>query len=415
MRYSLYLLLVLAFNILPVSTKKLSKSIDTILDQYPHIHVGCQISSLEKDKRIIYSRNADHLFIPASNTKIFTAILALEYLGADYLFDTDIYIDGYISKQILHGNIYIKASGNPSLTNKSLEQLIKMLCKKIGIHKITGNCYIDSTLFDSEVYPPGSFLDNIGYSWNSPIHALIIDHKPAILSKDFTYNSLSKADEYIFIDNVVVKLFEKYKIVFNGIVENKTVPDDAQIILQHQSPPLSKLLTTMLKESDNLYADCIFKKIASCNHLTPATWTNASNVLYNFLEDILQVSSRECVIKDGSGRSRYNLISPQHIVKLLTFAYKQPYYAIFLDNFPINGIDGTLKERLIEIYPCIKAKTGTLSGVSTFSGYIEFPTETIAFSILINGYVSENIMNPPYKKEIEDAICAQIVKFYSTC
>jgi D-alanyl-D-alanine carboxypeptidase/D-alanyl-D-alanine-endopeptidase (penicillin-binding protein 4) len=390
------------------TVKQLTHHIDAIIAQHPEMHIGCKIISL-KNNKVIYSHNAQQLFTPASNTKVFTALFALEHLGPDFVFSTDVYSDGNIRNNTLHGNLYLKTSGNPSFTTKNLEKLISYL-RQIGIKKITGNFYIDTTAFDAEWYPPGSMMDNIGYAWNTPICSFIVDHKPCIFP-DTHFNKKNKpSEEFMYANTIINALLKKHHINFKGSISSKEVPPTAQKILQHTSPPLSQLLTKMLKESDNLYADCFFKQVSYHINNSSGTWKKSHSILKEFLMETLDISPQEISILDGSGRCRYNLISPQHVVKLLQWGYQQPYFPEFFDSLPINGVDGSLKNRASAFPGCVHAKTGTLNGVSALSGYIDVSQDTLAFCIFINGFTTDNIANPACKRNIEDAICEKIAE-----
>src|SRR5207245_1739796 len=106
---------------------------------------------------------------------------------------------------------------------------------------------------------------------------------------------------------------------------------------------------------------------------------------------------------DGSGMSRYNLVSPHHLVSLLRWVFdysateksatenkKDSLYTTLLKNLPVAGIDGTLKYRMKDklVRTRVRAKTGYLGGIITVSGYIATPDhDVLAFAVMINGFV----------------------------
>lgn len=349
-------------------------------------------------------------FVPASNTKLFTAVAALEYLGPDYRFETFLETDGIIKGNALQGSLYLKASGDPSLTKSDIEQLLAVL-RSYHVTEITGDIWIDLAEFDNDLFPAGSFIDNIGHAWNAPVTLLSIDGKAACVDLP-RGGSLVSDDKFLasVVDaNVLVReIFEAIGIRVHGLVKALYVCNgisaDCKILAVHQSEPLSQLIKVMMKDSNNLYADCIFKKMASACSGSQGSWKQGYTMLKALIERI-GIDPKELVIMDGAGRSRYNLVSPSHIITLLQWAYKQPYFFYLLESLSIAGTDGTLKDRMKELGPCIRGKTGTLSGVSALCGYAILPDDIIVFSILVNGFVSGSMYAPLCKAEVEDAFC----------
>ncbi len=384
----------------------IAKQIKKIIDTNPHLHIGCEIYSL-KNRHIVYAHHERHLFAPASNITLFLAILALGVLGQDYRFETLLVTDGTVDKNVIDGNLYIKGSGDPSLKSADIERLFKSLSHD-GITTITGDLCIDQEDFDHECFAPGSLLDNIGAPWNSPVSSLMIDRKPCGLCMMPTIPFMENDSLHdMFFDggNFFESVLQKYGIELRGKVSCLRSPEKYSTINTHYSESISLLVSHMLKESDNLYADCLFKKIGTHCYGFPGTWAKGVDAMMDFLPSLRDKTMGDLIINDGSGRSRYNLISPHHIISLLTWAYEQPYFFLFHDSLACAGIDGTLKNRMENLALHVKAKTGSLAGISSLSGYVETEQDMFAFSILINGYVSESIYNPPCKTEIEDAIC----------
>lgn len=128
---------------------------------FSHAHWGVKIESLESGK-VLYERNADRLFMPASNQKIPTAAAALLNLGPNYKFETKLYYTGEIKDSVLHGDLIIQGSGDPTFYTRFFDdprspfyEWIDFLKTK-GIHKINGNIIGDDNLWDDEY---------LGYGW----------------------------------------------------------------------------------------------------------------------------------------------------------------------------------------------------------------------------------------------------------
>ena len=133
---------------------------------------GVFIKSL-KTGEVIYKRNADKLFIPASNMKLFTSAAALILLGPDYSYQTNILANGEIKNGILNGDLIIQGSGDPTISNrfysgeptKLFEEWADTL-SSYGIKEITGNIYGDDSIFDNMGYGKG-WLSDYEWSWFS--------------------------------------------------------------------------------------------------------------------------------------------------------------------------------------------------------------------------------------------------------
>jgi PBP4 family serine-type D-alanyl-D-alanine carboxypeptidase len=95
-------------------------------------------------------------------------------------------------------------------------------------------------------------------------------------------------------------------------------------------------------------------------------------------------------IKDGSGLSRLNLVTPETIVKVLIEATKIRDSKFFIDSLPIAGVDGTLRTRLIESSGRIIAKTGSISLVKSLAGYVKKKDEILVFAIFCNNTSAES-------------------------
>lgn len=405
--------IVTCMNLLAHDVDRIQCFAHDIVRTHNNMNIGIKAVSLVHGKELCSIR--EHCrFIPASNTKLFTAIAALEYLGPDYRFETILETDGTIEDNILHGSLYLKASGDPSLTKAHLEQLMAVLCK-YNVTEVTGNIWIDFAEFDNDIFPAGSFIDNIGYAWNAPVTLFSIDGKAACVDLP-RGGSLVNDEKFLasVVDaNILMReIFGATGIHVRGSVNALYVCDgisaNCRILAIHQSETLSELIKVMMKDSNNLYADCIFKKMASACSGSQGSWKQAYNMLKALIERI-GIDPRELVIMDGAGRSRYNLVSPSHVVALLQWAHKQPYFPYLLESLSIAGTDGTLKERMKELSPCIRGKTGTLSGVSALCGYAILPDDIVAFSILVNGFVSNSMYTPPCKVEVEDAFCCCLI------
>ncbi|HEX8552397.1 MAG TPA: D-alanyl-D-alanine carboxypeptidase/D-alanyl-D-alanine-endopeptidase [Abditibacteriaceae bacterium] len=164
------------------------------------------------------------------------------------------------------------------------------------------------------------------------------------------------------------------------------------VVASHESPPVSVLLNKFLKSSDNLYGELLLRLAARADlsqkgkSLNTNLAAHGHELLRNYLqsENIDTISLR---FSDGSGLSRYNLLTPHATSQLLAAAERLPGAQSFWDALPIAGIDGTLRRRMMgtPAQNNARAKTGTFSIVSSLSGYVTTRDGTrCAVSVLTN-------------------------------
>jgi D-alanyl-D-alanine carboxypeptidase/D-alanyl-D-alanine-endopeptidase (penicillin-binding protein 4) len=159
------------------------------------------------------------------------------------------------------------------------------------------------------------------------------------------------------------------------------------VLGSYQSQPLAQDLPVVNKDSQNLHAELLLRLLGR-EKGTAGTIEAGSEVLRGLLAQA-DIRSDEFVFFDGSGLSRQNLVTPHAVVKLLYFASKQPWGDQFATTLPIGGVDGTLADRFrnTATQGKVSAKTGSLSHVSTLSGYATTASgERIAFSVMSNNY-----------------------------
>lgn len=167
-----------------------------------------------------------------------------------------------------------------------------------------------------------------------------------------------------------------------------------------ESPAMAELVKETNRESNNLYAEVLLRLLGKVTDKIPLpqTLTGKMPVPQEDTGEIglkelktaltqLGVNPNSYILADGSGLSRHNLISPEALVETLRFMANSPAASIYRQSLAIAAESGTLKNRL-NITPnrvVLQAKTGTLSGVSALSGYIEVPNyEPLVFSIIVN-------------------------------
>ena len=137
----------------------LAKRLDAIRRRFRlNRAIGVTVQSLETGQTL-YSHNADRQYIPASGMKLLVMAASVHYLGPNYRFETQFLIDGPLEEGVVNGNLYIRGSGDPSLTRHEMDYIARSLAES-GLREIRGEIVLDDSFFDDRLRGPASY-DNI--------------------------------------------------------------------------------------------------------------------------------------------------------------------------------------------------------------------------------------------------------------
>ncbi len=356
--------------------EKLHTDIDAVLEGvlFTNANIGIKVVAVETGE-VIYEKNSHKLHHPASTTKLFTAATALAKLGSDYRFETTLYTDTIVKGEVV-GNIYLKGRADPVLQPQDVVKLGDALLQS-GVKSIQGQIVVDETYLDAVWEGPGWMRDDRPL-WISALSIREVEPNAVTMSRALACGHLLKT-----------VLIEK-GVHMTGEIVSGPVPSDAHSIAKHLSPPLTDILILMNKPSDNWVAELLFKTIGAEVMGEPGTWKKGREAIAEFLAEIMDEPPAYRFV-DGSGLSRYNLLNAELLTKLLIYMYhKFELMPEFLASLPIAGVDGTLKNRMqgVSAEKVLRAKTGTLSGVSALAGYtVTADDEVFAFGILVSHYV----------------------------
>jgi D-alanyl-D-alanine carboxypeptidase/D-alanyl-D-alanine-endopeptidase (penicillin-binding protein 4) len=183
---------------------------------------------------------------------------------------------------------------------------------------------------------------------------------------------------------------------------------DAQPIASHKSAPLSQLAVRLMKISQNLYAETMFKSLGAAVGM-PTFVAARTQVMLNVAP--MGVADGDLIVRDGSGLSRYDFVSPAALVSILTYIHGDDRFRDpFLATLPIAGRDGSLSNRM-KATPAennARGKTGSMTGVRTLSGYVTTADgEPLVFATMANNFET----TPDVVNKATDAIVVKLAEF----
>jgi len=409
---------------------------------------GVMVISLTRGDTLYESR-PDAMMQPASTMKMYTSVLALDRFGPDHQFKTSVLREAQLGPEgELSGNLYLRGSGDPSLTPRfwgttnpmdSLAQLVAAA----GIKRVHGDIIGDASAFDPQLIPEGWLTRYLGAAYAARVSALSLnenlvwvvvqaDGKKAVVSLDPATTtipvqstvrviggsrgrisavrqkdgsilvrgtvgissrpqrySLVVDDPASFTTGAFRAALEKAGVTVDGRITLGTTPANATEVASIASPPLANIIAEMNRESINLYAELLFRDAAHA--ASPDQAGSAQTGLTSLralLGEKIRARPDDVQVSDGSGLSVLDRVTPRSMVELLSFAHQAPWGATFHASLPLEGESGTLRHRARQT-PArgnLHAKTGTTNTVASLGGYVTAKNgEILAFSFIYNG------------------------------
>ena len=343
--------------------------------------LGLMVYDLTDDSTL-YRFNARQTMRPASTMKLLTSISALDHLGAKYDFRTSLYYTGSVKDSVLTGDIYCVGGMDPLFDTSDMRAFAESI-KALGIHTLRGKIVEVRGFKDSDLLGEGWCWDDD----NPTLSPLLIDKKDEFSSR-------------------LVQMLDKDSIFVDGPSTTGTLPKDA-LLLCSRSHKLVDVLEPMMKNSDNLYAESMFYQLGAATGASPAKASHGRQMILKTLQKAGVTGQYK--IADGSGLSLYNYVTPELLAKLLIYAYRKS--AIIRNlyvSLPIAGEDGTLKKRMKDspAHLNVRAKTGTVTGVSSLAGYaLASNNHMLVFSI-----INQGIMKADDGRNFQDKVCKALCK-----
>ena len=225
-------------------------------------------------------------------------------------------------------------------------------------------------------------------------------------------------DDYGPLSALMVNAKDNFNSDWNKALTRAGIKRSKPGIKQQQAPADSKsvlctthtideVLEPILKDSHNIFAECLFYQLAAYSGEKKAGRKQAAKLICNLIEEI-GLDSEPYQIADGSGLSLYNYVSPELLVSLLNYAFSKPeIYQHLYPALSIAGVDGTLNKRMQDTpaYNNVHAKTGTVTGISSLAGYITAGNGHILSFCIINQGVSPGRLGRDFQDEVCIALC----------
>ncbi|MBP7146109.1 MAG: D-alanyl-D-alanine carboxypeptidase/D-alanyl-D-alanine-endopeptidase [Acidobacteria bacterium] len=388
--------------------------------------------------------NPDRPLVLASTVKLFTTACALERLGPALRLGTLFLADAAPDAAgVLHGSLYVRGSGNPLLKGEDLWAALRELAA-LGVRRIQGDLVVDDGLFEPPGRPASWPERAVSHPYNAPQGALAIawdsvevvvlpgarPGAPARVTTSplrevapvvnrattggKTAVSVSLADAAAGRGTIVVsgtiapgdppfttwihlgqptevalgalaELLPQAGIALGGRARAGRAPQGARVLLEHESPPLDRLVYEINKNSSNFGAEMLLRGLAAQDGEVPATTAAGLRRVAACLAG-WKIAPSAVALVDGSGFGRQNRATPRALVQLLAEAARRPEWGPeLMVSLPRAGEDGSLRRRLRELRGRLRAKTGTLNGVAALAGYGTTPSgRTLAFAIVVN-------------------------------
>jgi D-alanyl-D-alanine carboxypeptidase/D-alanyl-D-alanine-endopeptidase (penicillin-binding protein 4) len=352
----------------------------------------------------IYSKNAGKLFMPASNMKIITSAAALTLLGPDFTYRTTFVTDGEVRDSLLDGNLLVIGRGDPTISDnmRGLATLVMdTLADSVrahGIRQITGSLARIGDAFPDSIHGYGWEWDDLGEYYAAGVDELIFNEGMAPTSlrpppdtvRDSLYSGPAKDPGTGYLNAFNDALVRKHINVETGVMDS-ILPNPIKIdtLFTYVSPPLRNIIPALMKPSQNQIAEILLKTIG----LERGGMGTADSARKIVAQQLLAwgVQPDGFVIRDGSGLSRHDLVSPETLVRVLDRMQQDTAFAIFYNAMPIAGVDGTLKDRMkgTPAEGNVHAKTGSIASARSLSGYVTTADgERLIFSILSNNWTT---------------------------
>jgi D-alanyl-D-alanine carboxypeptidase/D-alanyl-D-alanine-endopeptidase (penicillin-binding protein 4) len=424
--------------------------------------------------KLIYGRNEKTGLNAASNVKIATEAAALALLGPEFRWKTTVLgaPEGgrLLNNGELHGDLYVKTSGDPTFTTQDLNALAASLFAA-GLRKVRGGLVVDASAFDPTNLAPAFDQKDDCAAFRAPSSAaslnantVTITVSPAATAGAPARVTLEPASTAVVVAGAVhtaakgpatpavetsdggagqtritvggrillgsePRVFQRrivtpdayFAQTFKQILSKRGITVDKparageapkeglRLLASHESPNLAVVVHDLGKRSSNFAAEQLLRTLGGENLGRPGTWQKGLEAVAKYLEGA-GIAKGSYLMKNGSGLYDSNRFSAEQMAMILRTALRDFRIASeFLASLAVAGADGTLAHRMAgsAAERFVRAKTGTLANVSCLSGIVGAPSsKPLIFSILIN-----DVGSPIAARAAQDQVTAALATY----
>jgi D-alanyl-D-alanine carboxypeptidase/D-alanyl-D-alanine-endopeptidase (penicillin-binding protein 4) len=335
--------------------------------------IGPQDSLLVTDPagQIIVSKNDDKKLVPASILKVFTSLGALHYLGSDYRYQTEFFLDK-------NSNLKIKGYGDPLLISEIIDVISRLLAALIGSTTVLNDLIVDDSYFDQPLTIPG--ISSSSRPYDAPNGALCVNFNTVFFKRTPSGYASAEAqtpllpyveqklhalkpkggrivlsrvekENTMYAGRLFRYFLEHHGLLFGGTVKlGRVNPSEDQLIYRYVSrDSLSQIIAKLLEHSNNFTTNQLLITAGIKRFGSPGNLEKGVAALVDYAAKLLNIQDLNIV--EGSGISRKNRISADQMDRILTRF--EPHHLL-------------MRRQGREYY-----KTGTLDGINTRAGYIQ--------------------------------------------
>jgi D-alanyl-D-alanine carboxypeptidase/D-alanyl-D-alanine-endopeptidase (penicillin-binding protein 4) len=381
--------------------------------------------------KIVVEHLADEPRNPASVMKILTSYAALDLLGPDFNWKTQLFTDSAIKDGTLSGNLFIKGGGDPLILVEDLWRIVYELRNR-GLHTINGDLTVDQSYFDGtqivrepldgkhyrayNAYPEALVInfratrfifianaDGVHILADPPASTLLIKNNVQLTKGKcnrhhrnlrFSTQTEGLAETIItFSGNYAIGCKEQSRTLvvlnssdyllgvfkslwqaqggkFDGEISQSDIPPNAILLQEHSSRPLLDVLRGINKYSNNLMARSLLMTLGAEVYDPPGTTESGRIAIKSWL-NTRKISMPELHITNGAGLSRAARLSARGLGNLMIDLYRHPWREELLASMSLLGIDGSAKKRLRKksARGYFRLKTGLLRSVRSAAGF----------------------------------------------
>jgi len=428
------LLVVFALAANLAGAQSLPPSVEQALQRahIPLSAVAAYVRGVESTRPLV-AHNAAQAMNPASTIKLLTTYAALELLGPTYTWKTEAYAAGGLQNGVLQGDLILKGYGDPKLTLENFWLLLRRL-RALGLREIRGDLVLDRSYFEAAEYDPAKFDAEPLRAYNVGPDALLLNFKAvrfqfvpdagrgtvaviaepkpagldfsasvraaegacgdwrAGIKADFQTNGASAKARFSgsmpaecgerywnasllappdYFHGVFRELWEELGGTLAGTWKSGPVPADAKLLATAESASSAEMARDINKFSNNVMARQLFLTLGAEVLKLPGRGDRSTQVVKSWLAE-KKLDFPELVLENGSGLSRQERISAEHMGGLLLEAWHSAVMPELMSSLPLVAYDGTMRRRLRfeSIAGQAHIKTGSLSDVRTLAGYV---------------------------------------------